>query len=654
MTIFGLILRVLLCAVGIYFVAAFVASLTRLLPFLTLGTSIALIFTIRAVREMPDGQSKIWILMVLTVAMVFFHRGTDYMEPHIVENMFSVVDVQRRWVSLYGSDDEYVIYLAPKTVGGFFENTFFVGICSYFFYANLTMPYTSWIVYIPAIYYLGMAVVDLLVVLGHAVGIFSDFPTILYWIARLAVIVTAIVIGITGGGTSTEKRDRERELRAKELFAQCAPLVKLDYTDSFEVDTSWRALGGDYTPTRFLYDAELDAGGLYRIAERGEEFYTVFAYDPRLGGHARFALDEQDKSAYLFEELVTKTEEHPRPFDASSYPSYENNNIAALCELTEHKIRYATQIIQRDTSDPLQILYASRHDNTAEQYPNYQVAFYFNTNDAGVPVSLRSIDCEIYVGDYVMGFVYKPLTGETLLEELFDPNNKTLIGYEGGEGSGEELVTFHEKVERAVRETMDAARYSVGQFDFKIGVTVRNRQNMKIAEALYAHDAGVQVSARYNEENFESSLSLDNNDFKTYPPDRFISNPHRTMYDSSYAPLPDEGPFVRFTGDDAITAAAIRYAFDTEYYLDKNDVEVAEDGSIVVIVKPDDYYMHGEDYFTGSGYVIHLEQRGEELVVTSVSVYYSSEERNEHGMLVNTWFFDLELYTENRYNIPAP
>lgn len=96
MTIFGLILRVLLCAVGIYFVAAFVTSLTRLLPFLTLGSSIALIFTIRSAVESGEVRDKIWILVVLSIAMVLFHRGTDYMEPHVVTNVFGVVDVWRR------------------------------------------------------------------------------------------------------------------------------------------------------------------------------------------------------------------------------------------------------------------------------------------------------------------------------------------------------------------------------------------------------------------------------------------------------------------------------------------------------------------------------------------------------------------------------
>lgn len=207
-----------------------------------------------------------------------------------------------------------MIYLAPKEIGGFFENTFFLGIFYYFHYAVIASPYASWVVYIPAIYYLGMAVVEILVVLGHAVGLFPDFPTLLYWIARVAVIITAIVIGVTGGGTSTEQRDRKWEKRAKELYEQCVSLVQLDFTRSYELATDSRSLGGDFTPPRFLYDADKNAGGLYRDNADGGDihgttYFTGTGYRVRLEDRngvfavtaisVYFEYDERDNNDWL-------------------------------------------------------------------------------------------------------------------------------------------------------------------------------------------------------------------------------------------------------------------------------------------------------------------------------------------------------------------
>lgn len=98
----------------------------------------------------------------------------------------------------------------------------------------------------------------------------------------------------------------------------------------------------------------------------------------------------------------------------------------------------------------------------------------------------------------------------------------------------------------------------------------------------------------------------------------------------------------------------IRYAFDADYYFYPNDVEVNEDGSIVVYVKVDGGDIHGTTYFTGTGYRVRLENRNGVFAVTAISVYFEYDERDNNDWLINTWYFDMLLFIEDCYHIPAP
>lgn len=93
-------LKVLGCAVGIYFIAGFLVSLTKLLPLLAILSSVGTIISINLVREAAD-QSLLWIPLALTLLTQLFYHGEGYMNPKIHENVYSLVNVERKYTSIF-------------------------------------------------------------------------------------------------------------------------------------------------------------------------------------------------------------------------------------------------------------------------------------------------------------------------------------------------------------------------------------------------------------------------------------------------------------------------------------------------------------------------------------------------------------------------
>ena len=127
------LLKILLGVIVIYFIAAFIVSLKKILPFLSILSSIALIVLLYFIGgKIHDNYEYLLYIVALGVFNQLCFQGEGFMEEHILENSYRIVSIDRRWNSLFADYDDYNVHLAPEYIGGFIENTIFIGI----FYAG--------------------------------------------------------------------------------------------------------------------------------------------------------------------------------------------------------------------------------------------------------------------------------------------------------------------------------------------------------------------------------------------------------------------------------------------------------------------------------------------------------------------------------------
>ena len=199
-------LKLLIGMAVVYAVAVFLVSLTRLLPFLAIASSVATIISVSYIRQ-NNAEELIWLPVVLSIASQLFYRGEGFMNPKIHENLYSLVNVERKWNSLFADHDDYELHFSPVETGGFFANSALCGILFFLYFDALIFPNTeSWLVYILPIYVIGMSIVDAVIVFG------VEIPAFFYWCARILMIILSVTIGFLGAPVKDQKALEDEKL----------------------------------------------------------------------------------------------------------------------------------------------------------------------------------------------------------------------------------------------------------------------------------------------------------------------------------------------------------------------------------------------------------------------------------------------------------
>ncbi|MBE6555427.1 MAG: hypothetical protein E7663_04250 [Ruminococcaceae bacterium] len=625
--------KVLGCAVVIYILAGFLVSFKRLLPILAIASGVGTVIAISHIQK-NGAESLLWLPIVLSLLTQLFYQGEGYLNPRIHENLYQLVSVERKWNSLFAEYDDYELHFSPVETGGFVENTLLLGILFGLYYNAFIFSGTfSEAAYILPLYFLLMSVLDLLMAFG-----ILRLSAFFYWAARILMIILSVAIAFLAPFSKDD-----RSLNIEELYEQCAPLVRLDYTTSYAVSYEYSVKSSNgYQPrdnesASFIYDAALDVGAEYDTVSAGRMYDKVYMknshFDNKLVQLGNFAPSRLD----LDFKFMRYTEEVGGPF---KYRTLNAVDFAPYCELTMQKLEHigGTPIEYNDDEHLLKITYIANYDSTyvpEGDIESYSVIWCFNTDDDRNAVSLSYINFTVYLRETEKQEIrYTPLhDGNTGLDDLFERDGSLKnYTYKEGEIYG---IDFNEII-----SSLNGTSGSFDDYDFKMTETYNN------VSSLYAYDAQTGIVALFKTNFANADNALSNEDFTTYPPDYYIVNANRSKYGSDHALIGTQSSsaFKQYTYDDGIASNAISKVFSGTMTL----------ANIVVYVTPNGYLGH-----------IELVDRNEELGVDVTYYFGLSQYMNNDRYYFNSLDarftyegreYSMRLYASSNsfVNIPAP
>ena len=582
---FDTLFQVLKFLIPLYVMMIFLASCRRLSYVLSILFSIGTIVAITFVRTQPNGAELVWIPIVTSLASTMLRGGESYMNPSIVENLFQVISVERKWNSIFADDDEYIVHLSPVEAGGFIENTIFALIFFFLCYSDYIIFGESWIVYVPAMYALGQSIFYLALFIAYTAGIFDDFPTFIHGLGMFLIILVVLAIGITGhsevhaGSMKKQKFSEETE----RLYAKYSSCAQLDYTRSYLASYDYYIPENIPFPTYFIFDSEKNIAAEYTLS-LGEKKYDMFyAYDPCLEGMASF-INTSPRYLYLvFNEYIS---ENKHPFKYGSTIEYiDFMNVNLNCEFTKEKIEYSTKETN-EYDNTFTIRYNTENDPTRPSSKSFQVTYCFGADDNGNPLLLY-MEYSYYAfaaDDYVHQLRYEPIYGETGLESFLD-----LDGCLNGYDHTKKVDPLYDKLAIITDRAFFDVKGAVYRYDFQLKETSAGSSRM------YIHDAETNTVAMYSDHFANGSKAAENNDFITYRPDLWISNPDRTIYNSrgELLEICDVLTFVNYTYDNSSANGAIDKCLGFDFGLYNSDITFLPNGDISTSSEFSNYGLYG-------------------------------------------------------------
>lgn len=621
--------KVLGCAVVIYILAGFLVSLSRLLPFLAIASSVGTLLAISHIQK-TGAQELLWMPIVLSLLTQIFYQGERYMNPRVHENLYELVNVERKWNSLFADFDDYELHFSPVETGGFIENTLFLGILFGLYYsAFMFSEGFGEAAYILPIYFLAMSVVDLLMVFG-----FLRLSPFFYGALRVLICILAVAAAFllpTGKESGTVGNTVDK----KQLYEDCAPLVKLDYSISYRVSYELSTISNyeyrHYDGKNFVYDATLDVGAEYDTVSAGVMYDKVFVINENYDNKIT-QLSNAGGLDFDFK-YVRCVEKVGGPF---KYTTVSCPDFAPYCELTEHKLNHLGSPIEKDKeNNTLEIVYTSQLDSTfnPETDEKYQVIWLFHTDSDGTPVSLASVTCNLYINEANREqLIYRPIRGSTGLENLFEEDG-SLKGYTYNEN---EIAGIDLK---NVFDALNGQNGTVANYDFKV-VETRNG-----ASTMYIYDTETGIVALFSENYENGDNAARTNDFVTYPPDCYISNQAHAKYDADYQLVGTRlgSTFKRYTFDNGSASRAIQQAFDGIFIFTDVSVYQGPDGSFFDITITE----HNEDLYVDVVYTLFIQRymNSDDYYLTQINASFTYEEA-EYLIKINL--------SGDWYDVPAP
>ena len=543
--ILPLILKVLGCAVGIYILAGFLVSITKLLPFLAILSSVGTIMSISYVLEAKN-EELLWIPLVLSLATQLFYKGKDYMNPKIHENIYTLVKVERKWNSIFADFDDYELHFSPYETGGFIENTIFLGIFFGLYYNFLLFPTEgTWIVYIIPVYFLLMSVVDALGVLK-----ILRLTPFFYGALRILICIGAVTICLLGGASGTGG------FKTDPIYKQAKDLVVFDYDNvSYSAYYDVTYYSGSSSAVRdeysFLYDSKLDVGAEYRSYSSGEIYDYIYVTDKSPEGEA-MKLKDVNPAVNTYEWLYVQT-----ATENDTALKYHTTDImpdfAPYLPLTKEKVDN-TKTFERDSyKRTYSIVYNSEYDSTYDKENDlrYYISYNFRTDKDGNLIKFLGFYCQLFTDkDTMHTLIYSVLDNETGLSSLY--SGKTLKNASYGES-----LIFGIDFDAVIDEYVSDASILDGD-----GFILY--QNATGDDALYFCDATTGIVGVYGHDSYYTGVNaMFDNDFVTYKPDFYVSNETKSIYDAEMNLIAtDNKGFKKWTFDNADATFMLTHAFD--------------------------------------------------------------------------------------------
>ncbi len=524
--ILPIVLKVLGCAVGIYLIAGFLVSLTKLLPFLAILSSVGTILSINFVRGGGD-ESMLWLPLALTLLTQLFYHGEGYMNPKIHENVYSLVNVERKYNSIFAEFDNYELHFRAFETGGFIENTLIFGIIFGLYYNFLLFPNPdTWYVYILPVYLLMMSVVDALGV----IGILRPAP-FFYGALRILVCIIAVAIGFLGGPSKTGGFETNK------IYNEVKDITVFDFDNtSYRIYYEHLYYDGyknhQQNEFQFIYDADLDVGAEYRSYSSGRVYDYLYVEDgdelvkklENVGNDTPswiFVQTETDNGTplkYFKKELTEGPTAPPMP-DFSRY-----------LPLSVEKVDNTKYFRRDSTENTYQIEYISEYDSTydKENLPRYSVYYRYRTDDKGKPIEFVGFYCEVHVDEHnIHSINCSIINGDTGIETLYE--NGALKGADYGE---KRLygIDFTNAL-----GPFNGTTGTIGNYDLCI-------DEIGDETSVYAYDKESGMIAIYQGEDCYTRLfnAGSTKDFVTYPPDYYVSTVTRELYDAEFNLVDEE------------------------------------------------------------------------------------------------------------------
>ncbi len=499
-TILPLILKVLGGAVVAYFIAGFLVSLTRLLPFLALLSAGGTFWAAYAIRQ-ADNPDLLWLPIALTLLTQLFYKGEGFMNPKIHENVYNLVSIERKWKSIFKENDEYIFHFTPYETGGFIENTVLNGLFFWFYYSELLLLPNKGLVFIYPIYIMIISLLDILL----TVRILPFIP-FFYRIFRALILIFSITLGVFGPW------EMPSPVRSEKAYEAYLELVKVDFNQSYKMSYDLSYLGSDdlyhtHTDSYFIYDSDLEAGAIYENKNWGTLYTTVFAKSAnRNDGTARFQnIGGKDGNQFLY---MYPAEEVGAPF--KYYEMDAKSSFADYYEFTRNSFEHMMPSLRWER---LQVRYDSSLDTGYDQENNlpYTVTWYFNVNEEKIAISLHQIVVKVQVNSMnIETWTYTPLT-ETELGSLFDEDGNLLdYTYNENDLCGVDM--------KEVFDSLNGNTGTIEDWDFRLEERCEELRNS------YLYDCETEMAEFYLNRPKDAPTSS--------PPDFFLSNPERSLYDA--------------------------------------------------------------------------------------------------------------------------
>lgn len=570
------ILKVLGCAVAMYIVAGFVVSLSRLLPFLAILASVGTMFATSFALESGD-PTMIWIPIATSILMQLFYKGTDFMDPRFDSNLYRLVNVERKWNSIFADFDDYELHFTPVSTGGFIENVVLNGLFFGLYYSFIPIYFpNTWVVHIFALYILLMSVIDVLGVFG-----ILRINEVFYGLLRIFVIIAAVSIGFLCPFTDSDAGRRE------DVFTQCDRAASFNYDVSYyakyEILYHGNYQTSVYDGTYFVYDASLGAAALYETVGDRTIYQTIYAKDSRLGDAVyEFSNINQSGSSY---EYIKQAKKIDSPFKYIPMPSDSDFDFEAAAEFTKEKYDHlGDKVSWYDDEGTMSITYNTAYDSTYvhEGNPEFSVTWCFLIDKERSIVGLGYIQCTYRpnkTNSYV--YTYDPISSQnTNFSNQFGEDGN-LIGY--AYESGDENEQFSFDLEETIN-SLNGTSGSIKDYDLSVKASVEEGSMLYTDDMYYLYDAKTHASAVYYNDDSAAESARDSNNFALFRPGCIVDNNAALLYDADYNIIASTTNLKYFTYDEADISSVILNLFSGEFEPKKMEYVESADQSLVKVL----------------------------------------------------------------------
>ena len=563
--ILSLALKIILCAGVMYVIAGFIVSLKHLLPFLAIADAITIIILLFYVRENGVSTTMIVVLIALSLMMMLCYFGDGYMNPVVHENLYTLVNVERKWNSWFAEYDDYELHFSPVETGGFFANTAIYGLLFGFYYVGLAgAPESTVIGFAVSAYIICMSILDIIFMFGGGIG------GILHWFLHGLIIIFSVSILFWGGD------GRYESIQTEATYKKCAEYAVMDFNKSYKLEYEhYKDDENGYTQAVekrfFMYDANIDVAAFYNpnfreSASKYDDEYNIYTTVYMKEYHNPTKVSKftnlSDVSNYEFELTGFAT-----PVDTGYKYMTFNEDLISYGKFDRTKFFQAYQIGRNKDKKELTVYYNQYLGDS-----NYKHATYtFKTNNKEKPIALLSITTRFETEDESRILTYIPLSGETPLDEITYDNGTKLYGYSQDEdfepdfdgGYGIDVMPLINELKGEVDV--------VANYDFTI---TRNNGSWS---SMYVYDSETEVSVLYANSDYELGLqAIEANDFESYKPNYYIDNIFFNMLDSAGQLVDVTGQFEKYTAEYLETTEYAMYVF-YDFSVD-TEVEFVEDG----------------------------------------------------------------------------